>query len=1052
MKHLFTIFFLLAGWILPTGAQTVTRLTAQVEHFYNSSAPSRFVNLTATKVLFTAKPVGRNGDAPYATDGTTGGTVALLPSLPADDTVDGPFHLIGSHAYFFTTSIYGGAFSLWKTDGTPAGTTLVSSAAPWGLRSVAVVNNRIIGIGSPPSGSGTLLWSSDGTPANTGIIHTPASDVSFNHGTAVGNVYYLGTTVITVNGRVDAVWKSNGTSAGTVPVATLSYNDGGNTLHDQFPDNFTALGGFVYFLAQEYAYDSVSGQSYERSVLWKTDGTTPGTQRIGAPGLLYQGMYAFSGSLFLERQGSVDLGGSVSSPMIAKSDGTLAGTSIVFAGTATRPYTAMSRLAPRDGFLYYNLVHSNPLLPASPKYSDLQRLKPDGTFEIVASLPSRWHISGTMLSNATVAADQPSGLYLKIDGGVQDIWRLTSGTPPAIARLGAGAVASDALIGGHMIGSGNNFTTGAELYSNQNGLTLIADLSTGVQDSNPAYSGFVQGARASLGNLLLYSGQDPVHGQELWRSDGTVAGTYRLIDATPGALSSSISHIFPANGFAWVILSRGDSSSAFGTEELWKTDGTVSGTTYIRTRPEIETWQSYTFDQSRLLVKKVPNSSADHSLEIIDGPGTGNVLAGNTAIDPTLASNGSFWWAENISSQNFLKRSDGSANPATEVTLPSGHQLQFLLIPFGDGIIATTSSRSSPEFFFDDLTHVVWFRPSGNVVLRTFSDGGTFPKFLPFGGKFYFTYNSHITGVTLYASDGTAANTIALDTAHEIGGGSSDKLIPHAGYLYYTRKATAYTDPIRIHRTGGTPATTGPTSIEPVPDAYPEIVSAGGWLLYTHYVYNYETGQTTDQTRFTSGSVDGQSIPGMISADLSFYQNQSHLKSRSDNVAFFNRYDPTDGDELWKIDLPSAPPSTPFAIWAQNNGLTGNDALPGEDADKDGVKNLVEFYNGTLPGNGASTVRPAFTTITPVTTTFRIISVPRMPDTGLTMTVESSIDLVNWNTDITVAPNGTTTQNPSFRRTAVYTKSGSNPEIITFTILPTNTDPKIFVRFRVTEP
>src|SRR6185436_20004448 len=39
-------------------------------------------------------------------------------------------------------------------------------------------------------------------------------------------------------------------------------------------------------------------------------------------------------------------------------------------------------------------------------------------------------------------------------------------------------------------------------------------------------------------DLLYFAGSDPAHCLELWRSDGTSAGTYRLTDVCPGPCSS----------------------------------------------------------------------------------------------------------------------------------------------------------------------------------------------------------------------------------------------------------------------------------------------------------------------------------------------------------------------------------------------------------------------------------------------------------------------------------------------------------------------------------
>ena len=41
-----------------------------------------------------------------------------------------------------------------------------------------------------------------------------------------------------------------------------------------------------------------------------------------------------------------------------------------------------------------------------------------------------------------------------------------------------------------------------------------------------------------VGNALLYAGTDTSGGAELWRTDGTPAGTFRVTDIYAGATSS----------------------------------------------------------------------------------------------------------------------------------------------------------------------------------------------------------------------------------------------------------------------------------------------------------------------------------------------------------------------------------------------------------------------------------------------------------------------------------------------------------------------------------
>jgi ELWxxDGT repeat protein len=74
-----------------------------------------------------------------------------------------------------------------------------------------------------------------------------------------------------------------------------------------------------------------------------------------------------------------------------------------------------------------------------------------------------------------------------------------------------------------------------------------------------------------------------VNGAELWRSDGTAAGTYMIKDITPaGATSGMPSRLFAANGF--VYFAANDYNAT--TPDAWRTDGTLEGTAPISQYPK----------------------------------------------------------------------------------------------------------------------------------------------------------------------------------------------------------------------------------------------------------------------------------------------------------------------------------------------------------------------------------------------------------------------------------------------------------------------------------
>jgi ELWxxDGT repeat protein len=85
-----------------------------------------------------------------------------------------------------------------------------------------------------------------------------------------------------------------------------------------------------------------------------------------------------------------------------------------------------------------------------------------------------------------------------------------------------------------------------------------------------------------LGSRLFFAAGDAAHGQELWVSDGTPDGTRLLKDIEPGAGSASPYALMPLKGSLLFFCFRPDTATSSGRTELWKSDGTEAGTVLVR--------------------------------------------------------------------------------------------------------------------------------------------------------------------------------------------------------------------------------------------------------------------------------------------------------------------------------------------------------------------------------------------------------------------------------------------------------------------------------------
>ena len=100
------------------------------------------------------------------------------------------------------------------------------------------------------------------------------------------------------------------------------------------------------------------------------------------------------------------------------------------------------------------------------------------------------------------------------------------------------------------------------------GTTLVADINPGFADAFPF-------ALTVFRDELYFGATTDELGDELWKTDGTEAGTVMVADIEPGAGSSFPTEMYVFNDELFF------SASEFGDVELWKTDGTEAGTVRV---------------------------------------------------------------------------------------------------------------------------------------------------------------------------------------------------------------------------------------------------------------------------------------------------------------------------------------------------------------------------------------------------------------------------------------------------------------------------------------
>lgn len=191
--------------------------------------------------------------------------------------------------------------SLWRTDGTAAGTRRLASSVFPGLTEF---QGRLVFAVQQEEGYG--IWRTDGTAAGTQKMLDSPSGAGFpQYLTGLGPDLYFAAYDLTDNKT--GIWRSDGTLAGTRRVALLDgdYVDGfGET------PAFTRVGARVYFAGTD------------NEAVWRTDGTEAGTVELQLPTDRYAGVAGLTphqGALYFLASQSGQRG-------LWRTDGTVAGT------------------------------------------------------------------------------------------------------------------------------------------------------------------------------------------------------------------------------------------------------------------------------------------------------------------------------------------------------------------------------------------------------------------------------------------------------------------------------------------------------------------------------------------------------------------------------------------------------------------------------------------------------------------------------------------------------------------------------------------------------
>jgi ELWxxDGT repeat protein len=340
-------------------------------------------------------------------------------------------------------------------------------------------------------------------------------------------------------------------------------------------------------------------------------------------------------------------------------------------------------------------------------------------------------------------------LFQMFDGSDAELW-ISDGTSDGTMllkninsiQLNGGSMPSGftALDDGRVIFSANDGTHGREVWvtdGTADGTVLVKDINPGTDNWNGIGAGSDPAFFTRLGDgRLIFRAEDEVHGNELWVTDGTEAGTQLLKDIAPAADSSYMTE--PATLPDGRVVFSADMGGNVG-RELWITDGTTAGTTLVK---DIEpgSGSSYLGDFTSLsdgrMVFMAQTTAAGYELWVTDGSAAGTFML--KEINP------------------------GAAN---------GYPNYFTPLADGRLVFSAASASNGYELWVTDGT------ANGTAMVADMVAGAD--NFYPQNftalkdGRVSFTATDGNAGLELWITDGTAAGTYQVKDINQ-GPGNSE--------------------------------------------------------------------------------------------------------------------------------------------------------------------------------------------------------------------------------------------------------------------------------------
>lgn len=672
------------------------------------------------------------------------------------------------------------------------------------------------------------------------------------------------------------LWKTDGTADGTVLVKDIVAGPGGSQ-----PNKLTSAGNTLYFTAD----DGIHGRE-----LWKTDGTTAGTVMVsdiypqGGSGDPYHLTFS-NGLLFFtanEPQHGAELW---------KTDGTAGGTAMIkdiYQGVAG---SFAQRLVDVNGVVFFTATNSN------------------NGYEL-------WKSNGTEGGTVMVKDINPGGsssspdqltaidgvLYFNADNGTQgrELWK-SNGTDAGTVMI-KDILVNNSSSPSHFVKANNVIffaaytpATGNELWKTDGtaaGTVLVKDINTG---QNSGMWVFQDQWMLAVNGIVYFSASDNASGVELWRSDGTEAGTTMVKNIAEGSASSYPKYLTAYNGSFFFSAN----------DRLWKSDGTEAGTALCPIAEDFWAHPEHLLNVDGRIYFIASDGVHGTELWRNDGTPSSNAMVKDIATGTEDSDFNGFavFQGKMYFSLGYylLGETDGTASGTVQ-----NYYLDLVPNPSSSADCNVALSTTDWIYFtgyFSNTYHI--FKTKGEIgdAVQISVNGfkSINPKsFVLVNNAIYFTADDGTHGTELWKTDGTAGSAVMVKDIKSGASGSNPNFLRNInGKLFFAANDGINGEELWRSDDGTTAGTVM------VKDIYP-----GSESSYPNEIFGFNGAIYFSAINGTHGrelwKSDGTQAGTNMLKDLNPGDNGSWSSPNTfaalNNVLCFNAYHPEYGFELWKTD------------------------------------------------------------------------------------------------------------------------------------------------------